>query len=298
MFDYSTLPGSFATTSLEPGVPEGFYYTVTAAIDETPIYQELNLRLTQLETSTDIHEEELQAIEQSSANLVINVEAKEEVQLRVDWLKRLYEVKGSLSTVSTSKEIERLRVLLRPVQTCPLKTELLTTLDDIAETLPAEVEPVTLSAFDRVMELAIEKAGDGFINLGKAGREHIVNDLLEKFREDASVASIRVAVSALESEVNGLAEVKDAQTLQAKLEALPLSNYSRLSLERKQLVTEQLVASRQWKGLASLDRLIHQLDAKLSAAEEQEQLKTMNDYSVVLDVRHLDSGKIQFNSLQ
>lgn len=58
MFDYSTLPGSFAEPNLESVVLEGFYYTVTAAMDETPIYQELNQRLTQLETSIDIHEEE------------------------------------------------------------------------------------------------------------------------------------------------------------------------------------------------------------------------------------------------
>lgn len=299
MFDYSTLPGSFAATSLEPGVPEGFYYTVTAAMDETPIYQELNQRLTQLETSTDIQEEELQAIEQTSTVLVISVEAKEEVQLRVDWLKRLYEVKGALSTVSTSKEIERLRALLSPVQTCPLKTELLTKLNRLAETHPAEVKTASLTVHDRVMDFAIEHAGDGFINLGKAGREHVINDLLEKFGEDVHVASVQEAVVALERQIADLAEIEDTQTLQTQLEVIPLSNYSNMSCKRKQMVAEELIEDRQWKGLASLDRIIRQLDSKFTATEKQEELETINDYSsVVLDVKHLDSGKIQFNSLR
>ncbi len=299
MFDYSTLPGSVAAPTFEPAESEGFYYTVTAGKDETPFYQELNQRLTQLETSTDIHEDELQAIEYASADLIINIEAHEEVELRIDWLERLYDVKGALPSVSTFKEAERLRTMLSPVQTCPLKSELLTALDRLAESIPVENEPPSLNAHDQVMKFAIEQAGDGFINLGKAGRERVVKDVLIKFGEDVPVASIQEAVSTLEDQVAGLAEIEDAQTLQAQLEALPLSNYSRLSSERKQMVAEHLIKTRQWKGLASLDRLIHQLDTKQSAAEEQEQLATVNDYSpIVLDVKHLDNGKIEFNRLQ
>ncbi|WP_040758474.1 hypothetical protein [Sporosarcina newyorkensis] len=294
MIDYSALPGSFATPALEAAVSEGLYYTVTAGKDETPIYKELNQRLTKLEKSKEIHVEEFQAIEQSSADLVFNIEAKEEVELRIDWLKRLYEVKGSLPSVSTSTEVERLRMMLSPVQTCPLKTELLAELNHFAETLPIEVEPVTLSVFDRVMELAIERAGDDFINLGKSGREHVINNLLKKFGEDVPVASIQEAVSALEGQVDSLVEVKDTQVLQAQLETLPLSNYSRLSSERKQLVTEQLIETRHWKGLASLDRLIRQLDAKISAAEEQEMMKSMESGIVTsLDISRLEGLAIQ-----
>lgn len=298
MFNTSTLPGSFATPALEPVVSEGFYYTVTASQDETPIYQKLNERLTRLETSTDVQVEELQAIEKASTELIINVEAKGEIELRIDWLKRLYDVKDALHTVSTYAETKRLRAKLSPVQTCPLKSELLTALDRLAESIPAETEPAFSSANERVMEFAIEQAGDGFINLGKAGREHVVKDVLKEFGEDVPVASIQEAVSALERQVAGLAEIEDAKTLQKQLETLPLPSYAVLSTERKQMVAEQLMQSRQRKGLASLSRLIHQLDAKLSAAEEQEQSETVNDYSsAVLDVKHLDSGKIQFSGM-
>ncbi|ARK25335.1 hypothetical protein SporoP37_12155 [Sporosarcina sp. P37] len=298
MIDYSVLPGSIATPELDLAVSEGFYYTVTAGKDETPIYQDLNQRLTQLETSTDLHEDELKAIEQASADLIINVEAKEEVRLRIDWLKRLYDVKGSLPSVSTSTEAKRIRTMLNPVQTCPLKSELLKALDRLADSIPAEPEFASLSANERVMEFAIEHAVDDFINLGKAGREHIVKKVLRKFGEDVSVASIQKAVSALEDQVARLAEIEDAKTLQKQLETLPLPSYAGLSTERKQMVVEQLIQSRQWKGLASLSRLIHQLDAKLSAAEEQDELEIMKDYpAAVLDVKHLDSNKIRLNSL-
>lgn len=294
MIDYSALAGSFAAPSFEPVVSEGFYYTVTAGKDETPIYQVLNQRLTQVETSTDFQVEELLAIEHASADVIINVEAKEELQLRIDWLKRLYDVKGALPSISTILEVERLRTMLSPVQTCPLKSELLTALDRLAETIPAETEPASLSANDRVMEFAIEQAGDGFINLGKAGREHVVKDVLKKFGEDVPVASIQEAVSTLEGQVARIDEIEDAKTLQTQLETLPLPSYAGLSTERKQMVAEQLIKSRQWKGLASLSRLIHQLDAKQSAAEEQKIAQSMaSGVATALDFNQLEGMSIQ-----
>lgn len=294
MLNYSTLPSSLAAPVFEATVSEGFYYTVTASKDETPIYQELNQRLTQLETSTDIYEDKLQAIEQVSADLIINLEAKEEVQLRINWLKRLYDVKASLPSVTTFTETERLRTMLSPVQTCPLKFELRTALDRLAESIPAETEPPSLSNHNRVMEFAIEHAGEGFINLGKTGREHVVKDLLEKFGEDVQVASIQKVVSALERQVVDLAEVEDARTLQAQLEVLPLTNYSRLSSERKQVIAEQLIKTRDWKGLASLDRLICQLDAEQSAAEKQDMVQGMESgVATVLNFDQLKGLAIQ-----
>src|SRR5699024_9967545 len=125
--------------------------------------------------------------------------------------------------------------------------------------LSEQVDEVQMTSEETLMEFAIENAGDDFINLGKAGREHVINILLEKFGEDVPVASIQEAVAALEQQVANLTEIEDAQALQAQLEALPLSNYSGLSSERKHMVAEQLIENKQWNGLASLDRLIRQL---------------------------------------
>ncbi|PID02457.1 hypothetical protein CSV67_09145 [Sporosarcina sp. P2] len=298
MIEYSTLPGSLATSVVEPVVSEGFYYTVTPSRDEAAIYQELNERLTKLETSIDVQIEELQEIEKASTELIINVEAKGEVELRIDWLKRLCDVKEALPFVSSYTEAKRLRTMLSPVQTCPMKSELLKALDGLVVSLPDETESILLSARDKVMEVAIEQSGEDFVNLGKAGREYVINDLLKKFGDVVPMHAIQEAVLLLENQVVDLTEIEDTQTLQLQLVTLPLFSYLRLSSERKQVVAEELIENRKWKGLASLDRLIHQLDAKLNVVDEEEQFEIMNDYSSsVLDVKHLDSGKIQFNRL-
>lgn len=70
----------------------------------------------------------------------------------------------------------------------------------------------------------------------------VVENLIKKFGEDVTVASMLEAVS---------------------------------QLERKKMITKQLIENSQWKGLASLDRLIRQLDAKLSGTEEQEMMENM-----------------------
>ncbi|MFD0942922.1 hypothetical protein [Savagea faecisuis] len=55
-----------------------------------------------------------------------------------------------------------------------------------------------------------------------------------------------------------------------------------------------MIENRQWKGLASLDRVIHQLDAKLSAAEEQEVMKSMESgIATSLDINQLEGLAIQ-----
>lgn len=165
-------------------------------------------------------------------------------------------------------------------------------LDDLLSTLPKEV--IEKTAKEKLMEFAIEKVGDDFINLGKAGREYVINDLLKKLGEVVPVESIQEAVSTLEHQVSSLAEINDVQELQVQLKTLPLSNYRLLSSERKQMIAEQLIESNQWKGLASLDRLIHQQDAKLSAAEEQDIVEGMESgIATALDFNRLEGLAVQ-----
>ncbi|ARF14896.1 hypothetical protein [Sporosarcina ureae] len=299
MFDFSKLPISHARplVGIATGL-EGLRCTAKEGINEGKLYKELNKQLTLLETSQDIHEDELMAIEQASNGFVAALEEKEEVQLRIDWMQCLYNVKTSLASATTSTEADGLRAMLSSVQTCPLKSELLNEIERLTVSLPPKSEPTQKSVHDQVMEIAIEQAGTSFINLGRAGREHVIGELIKKFGKDVPLISIKEAVSSLEHEVDELAKIADVQTLQIKLETLPLSNYSHLSPERKQMVAEQLLENKKWKGLASLDRLIHQLDAKLSAVEKQEELKAMSNHSpVILNIKHLDSSKILFNSL-
>lgn len=290
MFNTSTLPGSIALPhSTELPELQGLYYTAKEGKDETPIYQVLNRRLMQLETSRELYEDELNAIEESSVDLVVSIDAKEEVQLRIDWLKRLYEVKISLPTVSTFAELERLHVTLSSVQTCPMRSELLRALDQLAATLPAETELRVQNEFDRVMEMAIEQAGEVFINLGKAGRENIVQGALEEFGGSVSIDYLKEATMSLEQQVARLAEADNEEAFQTQLNYLPLPHYANLSVERKQIVTKQLLEKRNWKGLASLDRMILHVDSALNKVEEQYTLQSMEIGAVTsLDLKHFD----------
>lgn len=242
-----------------------------------------------------IDKESLQAIKEGVKNLLLLFDEKEELLLRINWLGRLYKVQQELEDVQTKEEAQKLLRHISPCQTSPLKKQLTTELETLVESLPSEqVEEVQMTSEEVLMEFAIGNAGDDFINLGSAGREHVVNDLLGKFGEDVPLATIQEAVSALVRQVDSLAEIEDPQALQGQLETLPLSNYLGLSSERKQMVAEQLIENRQWKGLASLDRLIRQLDAKLSAAEEQEMMKSMESgIATSLDFNQFEGFAIQ-----
>lgn len=296
MIDFSSLPSSEAELLNEINAStKGVRFTFTGSIDESNLYNDINKRLSILETSLEIDKEELNAIQQENDNFRASIEEKEEVMLRIDWLRRLYEVKEAIQSVETKEHAEQLRTKIASVQTCPMKNELLAKLDSLVKSLPSEqTEQPQLSPEQELMEKAIVEAGDAFINLGRAGREYVINDLLKKLGGDVPVASIQEAVSALEEQVARLAGIDDVEELQTQLETLPLSNYSRLSSERKQTVAEKLIENRQWKGLASLDRLIHQLDAKLSAVEEQEMMKSVESgIATALNFNQLEGLAVQ-----
>lgn len=287
MGDFTWLPGSIAVDSIDALLADKkFNYTSMAVSDEMALYNAINVRLIELEKALNIDLDVLQAIIEDTSQMVFRWDEKEELLLRINWLNRLYKVQQEIYEVTTHDRAKELHSHISPCQTSPLKKQLQDRLDDLLSTLPKEV--IEKTAKEKLMEFAIEKVGDDFIDLGKAGREFMINDLLQKFSEDVPVASIQEAVSALERQVDSLVDIEDAQALQVQLEALPLSNYLRLSSERKQMVAEQLIESNQWKGLVSLDRLIRQLDAKLSAAEEHEMQQSMeNGIATSLDFNRL-----------
>lgn len=293
MGDFTWLPGSIAVDSIDALLADKkFNYTSIAVSDEMALYNAINVRLIELEKALEIDTAVLQSIIEDTSKMMIQLDEKEELLLRINWLERLLKVEQEIDDVETYDQANELHRYIFNCQTSPLKKQLQDRLEELLATLPQEV--IEKTDAEILMEKAIENAGDDFINLGKAGREHVINDLLEKFGEDVPVASIQEAVSALEHEVNALSEIEDVQGLQDQLETLPLSNYPRLSLERKQIVVEQLIENRQWKGLSSLDRLVRQLDAKLSATEEQEMMKSMESgFATALDFNQLEGLAIQ-----
>lgn len=303
MFNTSTLPGSVAVP-LSTELPElqGLNYTAKEGKDETPIYEELNDRLMQLETSTELHEEELNAIEESSVELVVSIDAKKEVQLRIDWLKRLYDVRKTLPSVFTVTEIERLRTMLSSVQTCPLKSELLTRLDCLTVSLSAETVPIIKSKFDLLMEIAIEQAGEDFINLGKAGRDSVIADVLKQsVKKQATIEAVQEHSKALEERVEALTAINESKELIEQLDILPLTSFHALPAERRGRIAEDLLENNKWIGLASLDRMIAHLDRAITNEEQQQEeaknkiLTLDGKAALTLDIKNLEDGRVQLS---
>lgn len=296
MFDYTVLPSSSGSAITEEHTKQNeIYYTAYESQDEKEIYDLLNKGLTKLETATMLHEEDLAAIEAAAEDIVLSIELKEEIVLRIDWMKRLYEAQQDLSTISTVNEAQQLRSLIAPVQTCPLKGRLSTELTEIIATLPNVSKQVEKSAFDQLMEHAINQAGEEFINLGSVGRAQVVEELLSKNGPEASVESIQVATAKLEQQVVELQGITHLRDMKRKLEALPLPSFAQLAEERKDLVTSKLIENSTWLGLASLDRMIHQLNrAEVALRELDLPLGDAASTATSLDVSALDSGKIRY----
>lgn len=297
MFDYTALPSSSGSVlSGEEGKMEGIYYTALERQDERRIYDELNDKLTRLETDTALHEDDLAVIEENVSAIVVSIELKEEIQLRIDWVKRLYEVRHSLSSTNTLSETERLRSLIAPVQTCPLKTVLSAELENVISSLPVETKQIEKSVFDELMERAIEQAGEEFINLGAAGRAYVVEKLLAAEGTLVSVEMIQQASMELERQVTELHDALGIEDLRVKLEALPLPTFTNLLEEQKDVVIAKLQKADAWQGLASLNRMIDQLDQTEATLKELEISKSENGkIATAFDVSKLDSGKIRYH---
>lgn len=293
MGNFTWLPGSIAVDSIDALLADKkFNYTSMAVSDEMALYNAINVRLIELEKALEIDTAVLQSIIEDTSKMMIQLDEKEELLLRINWLERLLKVEQEIDGVKTHRQANELHRYIFNCQTSPLKKQLQDRLEELLEILPQEVIEQTVT--EKLMEFAIENAGNDFINLGKAGREDIVNRLFEQFGEDVPVKKIQDEVVALEERVARLTEINDVEELQAQLEVLPLSNYPSLSDERKQMVAEELIEFRQWKGLALLDRLIHQLDAKLNATEEKEMIQEIESgIAAVLDLDQLESLAIQ-----
>lgn len=219
MGDFTWLPGSIAVDSIDALLADKkFNYTSMAVSDEMALYNTINVRLIELQKALNIDLDVLQAIIEDTSQMVFRWDEKEELLLRINWLNRLYKVQQEIDEVTTHDRAKELHSHISTCQTSPLKKQLQDRLDDLLSTLPKEV--IEKTAKEKLMEFAIEKVGDDFINLGRAGREYVINDLLKKLGEDVPVASIQETVSTLEEQVARLAEIDDVQALQDQLDTL------------------------------------------------------------------------------
>lgn len=241
-------------------------------MDEDQLYKDLNTRLLTLEIAITIDEKSLQLIIQDAKGLRFSVGEKEEVLMRIDWLKRLEQVQENLGDVQTKEEAQKQMRLILSCQTSPLKNQLTIQLDQLIESLPSESnETIQVSAEESLMEKAIEEAGNAFINLGRSGRDFIIVDVIRQFGEKATIEAIIEHTVQLEQCVVSLADVKGKAELIRKLESLPIASFSTMPAERKAEIGERLLEANQWSGLATLERMILHWNRFLTNEEEKQQ---------------------------
>lgn len=268
MFDINALPSTIAEPlSIARLTLEEVTLTYTENTNEEKLYKELSHRLIELERSLEVNKEELQSISELANSFQTSMDEKEEILLRIDWLNRLYRVKEEVTEIDTNEKAKQLRRLLSPVQTCPLKKQLMGEIEKLEKSFPEEKVPVTLE--QQLMERAIEEVGADFINLGKAGREYVVAEAINENGEFATVTHIKDLTLTLEKSVERLKKCNSQAELVSQLEQLPLRLFNSLDANRKAAIAEHLCEIKKWNGLAALDRMIIQLDKAMTNEERK-----------------------------
>ncbi|ELK38947.1 succinate dehydrogenase/fumarate reductase, flavoprotein subunit [Brevibacillus agri BAB-2500] len=275
MIDFTSLPSSVAEPLNELIITERYrQFTFIAFVDDEQLFTDINTELKKLETSTDVNIIELEKIIKLSEHFQRVEEWKEEVLLRIDWLQRLYKAKDEVGLVDTKEKLMQLREVVAPVQTCPLKNQLLAEIDSLEASMPKEAikEP---TEFELLMENAMNEVGDVFINLGKTGREYVIAKVLKHEGDQATPVHVQTLAGHVEQRVLTLTEVSDLTKMIAELDQLPLSAFSALHEVKKERVAEALIQEKGWTGLFSLERKIKQI-SKAIDREEREKYEREN----------------------
>lgn len=268
MMDFSSLPGSVAIEGnllVSPILKGATGFEVK---DEALVYKDLSNRLIQIETKTDTEREKVSEIESEAKQIMFALDEKQELLMRCEWLFSLYTVKEQITTITTMNELKSLRTKISSVQTCPLKKKLMEEFSALELTLEPEV--LELSGKDTLIEAVFEVGNETFINLGKAGREHILESL---FASDSAVTVKQVisATKELEQSVEHLKGIKDLEQFDAALTKLPLASLEKLTVYHRKEVLQELHENAKWSGLFSLDRTLQHVITQCARKVNAEQ---------------------------
>jgi len=273
MIEYNALPSSVAEPLEDLHSTEKlFAFTFTGYINEKSLYTDINTKLNTLETSINVDHKELETIIRLAQQLQLVNDEKEEIHTRITWLQRLYKAKAEMNTVDSKEQLKQLRNLIIPVQTCPLKKQLQAEIDQLEASLQ-DVETSTYkqpSGMEALLEKAVEEAGAMFINLGRAGREYVIAEVLKQHGDDTNIDHVRHFTSELEQQrVQTLLDLTDRGELISELEQLPLPVFSSLDAVSKERVVDVLIHDKGWTGLYSLDRRIKQVKDAIDREERE-----------------------------
>lgn len=79
-----------------------------AVSDEIALYNDINVRLIELEKALNIDLDVLQAIIEYTSQMVFRWDEKEELLLRINWLNRLYKVEQEIDEVTPYDQAKEL----------------------------------------------------------------------------------------------------------------------------------------------------------------------------------------------
>lgn len=213
--------------------PSTLRVTTVHVLDDHIRYRQIEEKLATLEQSTIRDEETLTFLHMQTCMLFYMDDEREELLIRIRWLKQLYDVAKKVDSVKTKKDIERLQAILTTLPPSPLK-----------RTIEQQLHEKHVGEENDQQWLVpiMEKADPIFLNLGKDGRRAIIRELEEKrhLPLDVLLAYVRERAVEIEENVRQLACVSSIDSLVVALDALPFSLYHSLSHEEKREVAEHL----------------------------------------------------------
>ncbi|MBX0316839.1 hypothetical protein [Planococcus glaciei] len=257
MFNFSSLQGSIAQPleSLNE-LDRSIEYTFSECRDEKILYRSINSRLKKLESSLEIDQAELEAIQIEAKDLLIAYEEKEEVNGRIDFLSRLYIVKKELNSALSIEDLKKLRRKISSFYSLPLKQGLGKELDLLEEKFTKNPEANNPSSEELLMKKAIKDANPAFINLGEAGRNYVINVVVEQYGKEAGIKEVQESISALERKVQEIVKISDKELMLEELKHLPIPTFHEMTLEMKEEFANNLVENKAVNDLVSLNEYI------------------------------------------
>jgi len=248
---------SLAQETTEQNPLKGYTITSTEVMDEAPLYKQLSKQLIELETTTDYTVEQVQPIRELAEKMLLKIDEKAELLMRCEWLEVMKSIEQDIFAYNSLESLQTAKRQLGRVQTCPLKNELKAKLNELeAQFATAKV----LSDKEQLVEDIFATGNETFINLGTAGREFVLDEVL---KETPSVELAIAKAEALEAQVKAAKQSANVEALKAKLQALPLVHLANVPAEYEKEILKKLLDQPTWNGLFNLDLLIRQYTAQV-----------------------------------
>lgn len=252
-----TIFASLGQETTEHDPLKGYTLTSTEVMDEAPLYKQLSMQLIELETTTDYTVEQVQPIHEIAEKMFLNIDEKAELLMRCEWLEVMKAIEKDIATYNSLESVQTAKRQLGRVQTCPLKNELKAKLDELEGQFATTK---VLSVKEQLVEDIFATGNETFINLGTAGREFVLTEIL---KETPSVELAIAKAEALEAQVQSAKQSTNVDELKSNIEALPLAHLANVPVEYEQEVLQKLLDHPTWNGLFNLDLLIRQYTAQV-----------------------------------